>query len=180
MREHKGENRPNQSSRLKSPPDKSLQGRHVEFAMTSTLYNADTRCFSRRGVYSKIKNADSRQFAQHRVLAVVRRWIPGEVLAELFLGNHFANTRRAFLENHGLVVRAARLDMCCEREPPDGREDEDGERTGSHHAGVSISHLFVKGRATVLDSSNNPRAERRFREPRRVASAFFSAYESRR
>ena len=107
--------------------------------MTSALYNADTRCFSRRRVYSKIKNADSRQFAQHRVLEVVRPWTPGEVLAELFLGNHFANTGRAFLENHGLVVRAAGLDMCCEREPPDGREDEDGARTGSHQTGVSIS-----------------------------------------
>jgi hypothetical protein len=112
--------------------------------MTSALYNADTRCFSRRGVYSKIKNADSRQFAQHRVLAVVRRWIPGEVLSQLFLGNHFANTGRAFLENHGLVVRAARLDMCCQREPPDGREHEDGARTGSHQTGVSISIYLSK------------------------------------
>src|SRR3954447_3832922 len=127
--------------------------------MTSALYNADTRCFSRRRVYSKIKNADSRQFAQHRILAVVRRWIPGEVLSELFLGNHFANTGRAFLENHGLVVRAARLDMCCEREPHDGREEEDGAKTGSHQTGVSITHLFVKAWATVLARSYNPRAE---------------------
>ena len=143
--------------------------------MTSALYNADTRCFSGRRVYSKIKNADSRQFDQLRVLAVVSHWIPDEVLAELFLGNHFANTGRAFLENHGLVVRPAGLDMCCEREPPDGREDEDGARAGSHQTDVSISHLFVK-------AGHRPRE---FEQPsrrisRRVASAFFSAYESRR
>jgi hypothetical protein len=157
--EHIGENRPNQSSRLKTPPDKSLHGRRIEFAMTSALYNADTRCFSRRRVYSKIKNPDSRQFAQHLVVAVVSRWIRDEVLAELFLGNHFANTGRAFLENHGLVVRAARLDMCCQREPRDGREDEDGASTGSHQTDVSISHLFVKAGPPPSRVRNNPRAE---------------------
>src|SRR6185437_12900358 len=127
--------------------------------MTSALYNADTRCFSGRRVYSKIKNALSRQFAQHRVLPVIRRWIEVEVLAQLFLRNHFTNTWRAFLENHGLVVCAARLDMCCQREPPDGGEDEDRARTGSHQTGVSISPLFVKGQATALECWNNLRAE---------------------
>src|SRR3954447_26281953 len=112
--------------------------------MTSALYNADTRCFARRRVYSKIKNADSRQFAQHGILAVVRRWIQGEVFSELFLGNHFADTGRAFLENHGLVVRAARLDMCCEREPPDGHDDEHGAGTGIHQTGVSIPIYLSK------------------------------------
>lgn len=112
--------------------------------MASALYNADTRCFSRRRVYSKIKNADSRQFAERRVLAVVGHWIRGELLPELFLGNHFANAGRTFLENHGLAVRAARLDMGCQRQPSDGREQEDGARTGSHEIGVSNSISLSK------------------------------------